>query len=120
MHKPIPMKIVRGTSNSFEITVTKDGAEYSLTETQTLVFGLMEDPLRSGGEPRKLFVKKLTQAGDNKYQLDLLPEDTADLEPGQYFYDIGLQDGSNEFYNVIKLSPFIVIPAVTQLGDGES
>lgn len=107
------LEIVRGTTNSFGITVTdENGVDYTLGNDQALVFGMkMED-----GET--VLLKKITEAVNGKYYLELTPKDTADLPPGIYFYDVGLQHGTSIFYNVIEASPFIIKPNITKLGDG--
>lgn len=110
------MGIVRGTTNAFALTITnKDtGAPYTLETGQVLVFGLK---LGKTDEARVL-VKKITHTVNGEYYLELEPADTAKLEPGRYYYDIGLQHGDYVFYNVIEASPFVIKPNITKLGDG--
>lgn len=110
------LEIVRGTTNAFGLTITnKDtGAAYTLEEGQVLVFGLKVGKT----DEERVLVKQITHTVNGEYYLELSPEDTADLECGQYYYDIGMQHGSSVFYNVIKASPFVISPDITRLGDG--
>lgn len=110
------MEIVRGTTNSFALAVTDKatGNPYTLETGQVLVFGLK---LGKTDEERML-VKKITHTVNGEYYLELAAADTADLEPGLYYYDIGMQHGDSVFYNVIEASPFVIKPNITKLGDG--
>lgn len=109
-----PLEIVRGTTNAFGLTVTdEDGAAYTLEEGQALVFGL-----RDKRSDERILIKQITHATAGEYYLELEPGDTADLEPGIYMYDVGMQHGSGVFYNVIEASQFTIKPNVTKLGDG--
>lgn len=110
-----PLEIVRGTNNMFSLTLTNaQGEPCTLENGQILVFGLK----RNKFDIDRLMVRTITNAEDGEYQLELFPKDTEDMEPGRYFYDIGLQDGSQSFYSVIKCSTFTILPNITQLGDG--
>lgn len=111
------IEIVRGTTNSFGILIADtDGSIFTLGDDQTLVFAVKKQPK----DEERVLVKKITTMVDSSgvYLLELFPADTAELEPGRYVYDVGLQDGSDDFYNVIKTSAFDILPNVTQLGDG--
>lgn len=110
------ISIVRGTTNIFGIAVKNpNGDPYVISDGQVLVFGLKR---RAKDEERVLLKKitSMTEAG--VYYLELLPSDTADLETGKYYYDIGLQHGDSVFYNIIPASTFQILPNVTELGDG--
>lgn len=109
------LEIVRGTTNSFGITVLdEDGNNYSVEDGDVLVFGLK----RNERDEERVLVKKITSSVTGEHYLEIQPEDTKNLATGQYYYDIGLQRGSFVFYNIIKSSPFIILPNVTKLGDG--
>lgn len=107
------VEIVRGTTNTFGIAVTDaDGEAYTLTGQEFLVFGLKRNRLNND----RVLTKKITNLADGVYYLELTPEDTAGLEPGKYFYDVGLQSGSL-FYPVIELSEFLIKPNAAKSGD---
>lgn len=109
------LEIVRGTTNAFGISVKNaDGENLVLEPDQSLVFGLK----RNEFDQERVLVKKVSGSTESGYYLELAPEDTAVLQPGQYYYDIGLQQGASVFYNVVELSPFLIKPNATRLGDG--
>lgn len=109
------ISIVRGTTNAFGVTVTDEtGKEYTLEEGQTLVFGLKHSEM----DENRVLVKKIQKTASGEHYLELMPEDTIHLEPGTYYYDIGLQHGLSVFHNVVEPTKFFITPNVTQLGDG--
>lgn len=110
-----PIEIVRGTSNSFGIELMNgDGNPYTLAEGQSLVFGLK----RNERDSETIFKKIISEYINEAYYLEISPADTMELDVGQYYYDVGLQEGDSDFYNVIECSPFRITPNVTKLGDG--
>lgn len=118
------LEIVRGTNNAFGIAVKdENGAAYTLEVDQTLVFALKPDPLnpnmknQTADEDGRVLVKPITRTVNGEYYLELVPSDTANLLPGRYFYDVGMQQGGTVFYNIIKASPFMILPNVAKLGD---
>lgn len=109
------ISIVRGTTNSFGIAVTdEDGTPYTLETDQVLVFGIKKKPT----DLERVLVKTITHTVNGEYYLELTPADTRDIEPGKYFYDVGMQQGESVFYNVIEASVFEIKPNITELGDG--
>lgn len=109
------ISIVRGTTNSFGITVTDaDGHQIPVTNGQRLIFAVKKNP--KDDEP--LIVKTITEPVNGEYWLDLAPSDTAGFEAGKYFYDVGMQQGA-EFYNVIETSNFEIRPNISEMGDGQ-
>jgi hypothetical protein len=108
------IEIVRGTSNTFPITVTDaDGTPYTLEAGEKLLFGVKKQP----SDKDYLVLKTITATTNGEYVAKLLPNDTSGMEYGRYVYDVGLESGEN-FYNVIEASPFVVQPNVTKWGDG--
>lgn len=109
------LSIVRGTSNSFGITVTDaEGELFTLERGQVLVFALKKRP----NDEDRVLVKQITSVVNGQYYLEFTPPDTADLEPGKYFYDVGMQQGDYVFYNIIEASVFEIKPNISELGDG--
>lgn len=109
------ISIVRGTTNAFGIKVTDDeGKEYTLESGQVLVFGIKKKPT----DMERLLVKTITNTVNGEYYLELTPADTENIEPGKYFYDVGMQQGESIFYNIIEASVFEIKPNITELGDG--
>ena len=109
------ISVVRGTTNFFGITVTDtDGHQIQDRDGQKLIFAVKKNP--KDNDP--LIVKAMTVPINGEYWLDFTPADTADLEPGKYFYDVGMQYGS-AFYNVIEASTFEIKPNISELGDAQ-
>ena len=107
--------VVRGTTNVFGITITDDyGRLFTLESGQVLVFGVK----RKLNDEERLFVKPIKNSVNGEYYLELAPADTASLECGKYYYDVGLQHGASVFHNIIEASVFEVKPNITKLGDG--
>lgn len=109
------IEIVRGTSNRFQITIVDaDGNPFTLPSGGQVKFGIgiPEKP----GVPGECFcTKQAPTCTDGVCAFDIAPEDTADLEPGRYWYDVGVQVG-DDYYNVIEPSPVDIIANVTAKG----
>ena len=107
------IKIVRGTTNTFIITVNDEsGAAYQLVGDEKIVFGVKRDP----NDAEFALLKTATFAeSDGVYSVTLVPEDTKDLNCINYSYDVSLQSGAN-FFNIIEPSPFIITPNITAPG----
>lgn len=106
------IEIIRGTTNTFNIEVKDaDGAAYALAGGEKLVFGVKANKSNTAYD----IVKILTSENANPssgYELELCPEDTANLPCGRYCYDIGLQSGT-DYYNIIECSHFIIAHNIT-------
>ena len=107
------IKIVRGTTNIFNITINDEsGAVYELTGSDKIVFGVKRDP-----EDTEFVLLKTADFVESNgvYSVTLTPEDTINLKCVNYSYDVSLQSGAN-FFNVIEPSPFVIIPNITAPG----
>lgn len=106
------IEIVRGTTNTFEIAVTDgDGSAYALGSNEKIVFGIKRSPSDSA----LLIVKVAQSAGDGRFRVTVTPGDTDGLPFGRYYYDVGLDDGTN-FYNIIPASQFFLRENITSRG----
>ena len=109
------IEIIRGTSNRFEVTITDASYNlYTLASGEKVLFGVKKNPT----DEDYIFLKTITTGTNGVFVATVNPEDTADIEPGRYYYDVGLQAGA-EYYNVIETSPFDVLVNVTNWGDGD-
>lgn len=107
------IEIVRGTSKTIACLVTdKDGAVYDLQSGERLLFGVKQKL----SDKDYVILKTVTAKTDGEYAFKLTPSDTAELEYGEYVYDIGLESGS-DYYSCIPPSPFNVTANVTKHGD---
>lgn len=107
------IKIVKGTTNVFTVSITNiDGLPYVPTGSEVLLFGLKQKPTQN----EAILTKVIPTNENGDYVLTIVPADTWDLECGTYYYDIGLKIGV-DFFNIVQISPFIIIPNVTEWGD---
>ncbi len=108
-----PLSMVRGTTLSLALSVQdSDGNDYTLQTGEVLRFGVKKKP-----EDTEYLITK--EAGpndtddDGNYVFALAPADTEDLPFGCYYYDVGLQSGT-DYYNVIEASSFKLAFNVTE------
>lgn len=108
------IEIVRGTTNTFDIPIKDaNGQKYTLAADEKVVFGIK----RHLKDAEPVFVKTVTAGSNGVYPVTIVPSDTEDLDPGRYFYDVGLQSG-DDYFNVIEPSLFIIQSNVTKWGAG--
>lgn len=101
-----PLAIVRGTTKTMTISVTDDsGSAYTLGNNEVLRFGVKKHP----GDSVYLFSKEMSSSSLNNgaYSFIINPADTEGFDFGCYYYDVGLQSGS-EYFNIIECSEFRV------------
>lgn len=107
------ISIVRATTNTFTLNVTdENGDAFALTGGQVFRFGVKTLP----GDTQYLISKTITGAdsdGAGGYLFTLDPSDTKSLPFGSYWYDVGMQDGT-QYFNVIPASPFEIKYNVTE------
>ena len=108
-----PLIMVRGTTLSLALSVQDaDGNDYTLAAGEILRFGVKKKP-----EDTEYIITK--EAGpsdtddDGNYVFSLAPADTEDLPFGCYYYDVGLQSGT-DYFNVIETSNFKLAFNVTE------
>jgi len=106
------VEIIRGTTNTFEITVTNAHGElYNLAANEKLLFGIKKNYI----DPEYIFVKSVSVGENGVYTVTLHPEDTEMCDCCKYFYDVAIQSG-DEFFNVIEASSFTVKKNITSWG----
>lgn len=108
------ISIVRGTTNSFSISITdkETGEAYELETGEVLRFGIKKSPT----DAEYVLVIDITETNENdEYAFTILPSDTINQPFGMYYYDVGLQSG-NAYYNIIPASPFEIAFNVTKWG----
>lgn len=112
--KNCPIELVRGTTYTRAIFLkNSDGTERQLAVGEILRFGV-----KASLEDKDYLVLKEIYAADyvaadGCYYLTLLPSDTEHMRLGNYYYDIGLQIGSDSYYNLLLPSPFTLANNVT-------
>lgn len=107
------IEIRRGTTNEFVIALTdEEGKPYSLSDADTLIFGIKRNVRQASPVFSKSFADYDELRGG--YVIGLTPEDTQDLDFGNYVYDIGLQKSTGEFYIVCPCDTLIIADTVTE------
>lgn len=104
------IKIVRGTTTSFTVTITDvaTGNPYVIEPGEAIRFGVKATPVDNA----YILTKEIT-VGDGDYDFTIEQDDTISLAFGSYWYDIGLQSGT-DYYNIIPASPFEITYNVTK------
>lgn len=106
--------IVRGRTVPLELEITDaNGNLYTLAEGETILFGIKKNPT----DDAPIFVKAAeAKTAPGAYGVTITPEDTLDLVPGGYYYDVGLETGG-DYYTIIEPSPITIQANVTAKGD---
>lgn len=110
MHENV-IDIPRGTTHTIEIKLYDDsGNRYTPANGDVLRFGVKHSP-----DDAECCISKVGVYDSGSYTITLAPEDTANLMMDErYWYDIGLQTASGDFFQVVEVSPFNVLKAITQ------
>lgn len=103
-------------NNSGELVITPyiqdSDTEYILTGTDKLIL-----TAKLYDKSKDFLIKKELTAEDYDEQHKLIfrfiPTDTSNLEPYKYCYDVVLYTSDGDFYTIIDLSSFTVLPSVT-------
>lgn len=107
-----PISVIRGTNQTINIKLqTGSGDKYVLQDGEVIRFGVKKNP----DAKSYLLLKELSSAEfeNDSYVLLLLPSDTERMAFGCYYYDVGLQSGTN-YFNVIECSNFEVKHNITE------
>ena len=107
------INIIRGTTNAFGVRIeSSDGEPYMLQSGEKIIFGVKLNTENSDYD----IVKTVTVADytDGAYNINLAPEDTAGLNFGRYYYDVGVQTADGDYYMIIPCSEFNVLENVTE------
>lgn len=104
------LEVIRGTTKTFSVNITDaNGDPYSLASGDVVRFGVKQE----SGDEAYLIEKEVTEGEGGVFAFTIAPEDTINLEPGHYKYDVGLQTGE-DYFNVIPYSRFVLTPNVTE------
>lgn len=108
------IEMIRGTTKVFNISITNgDGTLYVLAEGEEILFGVKQKV----EDESTVILKSVTTGTDGVYPVEIEPNDTINLQPGSYVYDVGLKSG-DDYFNVIEPSTFTIKANVTKWGDG--
>ena len=111
-----PLEMSRGRSKIITVTLVDEArGPYTMAPGETLHFGVKRLP-----EDKKCVIEKTLNSSNydsdsGTYVLKLAPSDTASLEFGKYYYDIGLLSGS-DYWPVVECSVFELNYNITEKG----
>ena len=109
------IEIVRGTTLPMILEITDaNGSLYSLGTGERVLFGVKKEPK---DESPIFFLTAAAQGATGQYAITIYPEHTQELEPGRYWYDVGLESGG-DYFNIIEPSGFTILPNITSKGAG--
>ena len=130
-----PLVVTRGNTKRIAVSVhNQDGQPYVVSGDEKLIFGVKKDPINKDFTKYSIvennetvikdFIIILTrddyEANLGKYVTCIKPYMTADLPFGEYWYDIGLHTGVDDYYPIVECSPFVVTQNVTSRGIGST
>lgn len=106
--------LTRGDSMTLYISMTdSDGNTYTPVSTDVIRFALKHNSMTIGNRAYTDTSPILTKTIDySTLALSIDPDDTADLEFGEYVYDIELTDADGAVDTFITASPFVILPEV--------
>lgn len=130
-----PLVVTRGSTKRIALDViNSNGQPYVLSGDEKLIFGVKKDPLNQeyikyttvsdGHEVSADLIIILTKsdydAALGKYTTCIKPSMTQELSFGEYYYDIGLYTGVDDYYPIVECSPFVVAKNITSRIDGNN
>jgi hypothetical protein len=92
---------------SVEITNSPSGEAYTILADDVVILTIKKQAYETAPI---MLQKKVVGSGN----IALAPEDTAEMAPGNYKYDVELRSGA-DVYTVIQCSEFTLLPEVTTL-----
>lgn len=102
-------EIIQGDSLNLGVVIRENGQPHEYDANETVRFALSD----SRGSEGAVIEKTLSYSG-GQYVLNLTPVETGALIPGrQYWFDIGLQSGS-DYFRVIECREVRVIPGISK------
>ena len=112
------ISIVRGDTLRLSISGirTAGGEEYILSDTDVIYL----DVKKSAADKTAVFRKTVTAAdySDGVLPVTILPDDTAGLAPGDYFFDVRLFMDEDNVYTIIPMSKLKIVRNVTDIPEG--
>ena len=111
--------LVRGDTLRLSISSIKtaDGEDYVLSDTDVIYL----DVKKNAADKTAVFSKSVTAVKyDEKGTLPItiLPEDTAQLSPSDYFFDVRLVMDEDNIYTIIPMSKLKIVRNVTDIPEG--
>lgn len=111
--------LVRGDTLRLSISgiKTADGEDYVLSDTDVIYL----DVKKNAADKMAVFRKSITAADydDNGVlPITIFPEDTVELSPGDYFFDVRLFMDEDNIYTIIPMATLKIVRNVTDIPKG--
>ena len=101
--------MTRGDSESITVTCTKNGTKVSFTSGDIIHF-----TMKKHINDRNFVLQKIiTDFTDGKAIIEILPEDTKDLQFKKYVYDIQWTTTEGRVSTIVRPSEFTIGPEIT-------
>lgn len=112
--------MVRGDTLKLSIDSikTQSGEDYVLADTDIIYLDVKKYAMNR----TPIFRKSVTNADyvDGALPITILPEDTAELSPDEYVFDVRLFIDEDNIYTIIPMSKLRIVPNVTDIPEGGS
>ena len=112
------ISIVRGDTLKLWIDSIKmsDGSDYVLSGTDIVYL----DVKKSASDKTAVFSKSVTAEDydDGRLPIIIYPEDTANIPPIDYFFDVRLFIDDDNIYTIIPMSKLRIVRNVTDIPEG--
>lgn len=95
------IKLTRGDTANFHVTITENNEPYILSDTDELILVVRKNAIDS-----KVFLKI---KGDKNANFVIYPKDTKNMYFGHYDYFIRLIINPDEVYSIIPISDFEIL-----------
>lgn len=110
------LRMVRGTTFQFGVKLfNAQDQPYELENDDLVVFGVKKYIEHQNYDIFKTLTLNEYDANIDGYIFTIDPEDTIDLQCGNYYYDVGVQTANDDYYVVIEKSNFKLAENVTSL-----
>lgn len=93
----IDITAVRGDTIALGVELLDEDGELLTDDLDAAYFSCKADPSDSNYVFQKSLTDGITKVEAGKYTVRVAPEDTEDLEPGSYFYDLEITIGSDVY-----------------------
>ena len=104
------ISMIRGDSEAIKVSCRDEsGVDIPLVEGDIVYFTVK----RSTYTEEKILQKIVTEFTDGVALITIFPEDTRELKPGAYYYDIQLNRANGQVKAIIPPSRFIINAEVT-------
>ena len=109
------ISMVRGDTLQLSINSikTQDGEDYILSDTDVIYV----DVKKYQGDKTPVFTKSVTADDyvNGALPITIFPDDTADLDVGEYFFDVRLFINDNNIYTIVPMTRLKIVRNITDI-----